>query len=138
MWDMIVRGFLNVIDRFGGPMTIRVILQPLMASFFAVRAGLKDAREGKPPYFSGFVTGHAPRLSILHDGWKSISRIFIAAIVVDTIYQLRVLHWLYPLELLTIAILLAVVPYILIRGPVNRIARRSQRRKQAAAEPALD
>src|SRR5215510_13164367 len=102
MKDMIVRGFLNIIDRFGGPMTFRMILQPLMASILAVRGGLKDAREGKTPYFWDLVTGQAPRLKILQEGWRAISRVFILAIVMDVIYQLTVLHWIYPGELVTI------------------------------------
>lgn len=137
MKDMIVRGFLNIIDRFGGPMTLRVILQPITASVFGLRAGLKDAREGKPPYFWGLVTGHAPRLKILRGGWRSISRVFIVAIILDVVYQLKVLHWIYPLELLAVAILLAVVPYLLVRGPVNRIAQRLHRRK-ISPDPALN
>jgi len=33
-----------------------------------------------------------------------------------------VVRWIYPLELIIVAIALAVVPYVLIRGPVNRLA----------------
>jgi hypothetical protein len=39
----------NLIGRSEGPMTFRLILQPAMAVFLAIRAGLRDAREGKPP-----------------------------------------------------------------------------------------
>ena len=35
--------------RVTGPMKLRLVLQPLMASVFAIRAGLKDARAGRPP-----------------------------------------------------------------------------------------
>jgi hypothetical protein len=45
----------------------------------------------------------------------------------DVVYQLIVGGWIYPGELLTIAILLAVVPYLVIRGPVNRLVRSRQR-----------
>ena len=124
MRDMIMRGFFNVIDRLGGPMTFRVILQPLMASIFAIRAGMKDAKEGRPPYLWTILTDPSQRYSLLREGWKAIARVFILAIVMDVVYQWLYLHWIYPLELLTIAILLAVVPYLLMRGPVNRIARR--------------
>ena len=34
-----------------------------------------------------------------------------------------VFRWIYPFETLLVAFLLACVPYLLIRGPVNRIAR---------------
>ena len=121
---MIMRGFFNVIDRLGGPMTFRVILQPLMASIFAIRAGMKDAKEGRPPYLWTILTDPSQRYSLLREGWSAIARVFILAIVMDVVYQWLYLHWIYPLELLTIAILLAVVPYLLMRGPVNRIARR--------------
>jgi hypothetical protein len=45
------------------------------------------------------------------------------AIVLDCIYQLVTVRFIYPLELLFTATLLALIPYILLRGPVNRIAR---------------
>jgi hypothetical protein len=108
----------------GGPMTFRLILQPLMAALLALRAGLKDAREGRPPYLWTALTDPAQRIGLLHEGWKSIARVFFLAIIMDVIYQLIMQHWIYPLETLVLAILLAVVPYLLLRGPVNRIARR--------------
>ena len=39
-----------LVGRLHGPMTFRFIMQPLAASFLAVRAGLKDARERRPPF----------------------------------------------------------------------------------------
>jgi len=42
----------------------------------------------------------------------------------DIIYQLIVQRWIYPGETVVIAVVLAILPYLLIRGPVNRIARR--------------
>jgi hypothetical protein len=42
----------------------------------------------------------------------------------DAIYQLIVLKRFYPVEALIIALLLAFVPYLLIRRPAARIARR--------------
>jgi len=127
MRDMIIRGFFNVIDRIGGPMTFRIILQPLMASIFAIIAGLKDAKAGRPPYLWTILTDPSQRYTLLHQGWKAIGRVFILAIVMDVIYQWMYLHWIYPLELIAVAILLAVIPYLLIRGPVSRIARRRRR-----------
>jgi hypothetical protein len=52
MDDMWARYFRDLVDRFSGPMKFRLVLQPLMAAFFAIRSGLKDAKSGKPP-FSG-------------------------------------------------------------------------------------
>jgi len=44
----------------------------------------------------------------------------------DVIYQLLVLKTFYPGEAVIIAILLAFVPYLLLRGPIARVARRWQ------------
>lgn len=129
---MIIRAVLNMVDRVGGPMTFRIILQPTMAALLALRAGLKDAREGRPAYFWTLITDSTQRAGLLREGWKAVARVFVLALVMDTIYQLIVFRWLYPLELVTVAILLAVVPYLLLRGPVNRIARRWRRSRETS------
>ena len=132
MEEMIVRGWNNIVSRFGGPMTFRVILQPAMAALLALLAGLRDARENRPSYLWTVLTDPSQRRNLLCHGWKAIGRVFILAIVMDTIYQLYVLRWVYPLELIIVAILLAVVPYLLLRGPVNRVASWWYRRRKAA------
>jgi hypothetical protein len=48
---------------------------------------------------------------------------FLLAIALDCIYQLITVRFVYPLELLFTATLLALVPYVLLRGPFNRLAR---------------
>ena len=48
---------------------------------------------------------------------------FLLAIVLDCIYQIMTARFVYPLELLFTATLLALVPYALLRGPFNRLAR---------------
>lgn len=131
MRDMLLRALMNVTDRVGGPMTFRIILQPTMAVLLAFRAGLKDAQQGRPPYFWTILTDPNQRADLLREGWKSIARVFFLAIIMDVIYQLIVLRWVYPFELILVAILLAVVPYLLIRGPVNRIVRRLRRKREA-------
>jgi hypothetical protein len=127
---MLMRALTNIGARVGGPMTFRIILQPLMAALLAVRAGLKDAQVGRPPYFWTVLSDPGQRADLIHEGWKSIARVFVLAIIMDVIYQLIVLRWVYPLELILIAILLAVVPYLLIRGPVNRLVRRIRRKRR--------
>ena len=49
----------------------------------------------------------------------------------DAIYQFMVLGRFYLGEALVTAFVLAVLPYVLIRGPVARIARRWNRRGAA-------
>ena len=124
MEDLLTRIFENLIDRVSGPMKFRLILQPLMATILAIRSGLKDAKEGKPACFWALFTDSANRRDMLRDGWKSVGRIFILAIIIDVVYQFIVFRWVYPVEALLVAAILAFIPYLLIRGPVNRIARR--------------
>lgn len=131
MRDMFMRALMNVTDRVGGPMTFRIILQPLMATLLAFRAGLKDAQQGRPPYLWTILTDPSQRADLVREGWKSVARVFVLAIVMDVIYQLIVLGWVYPFELILVAILLAVVPYLLIRGPVNRIVSRLRSKREA-------
>jgi hypothetical protein len=113
----------NVIGRPDGPMAFRFLFQPLMAASLAVKAGLDDAREGRPPFLWTVLTDRAQRARLVRDAWKDIARVFALAVVLDAIYQIVTQKWIYPLELLLTATLLAILPYVLIRGPVTRIAR---------------
>lgn len=45
----------------------------------------------------------------------------------DVIYQVIFLKMFYPAEALVVALLLAFVPYVVVRGLVTRIARRWRR-----------
>jgi hypothetical protein len=101
-----------------------------MAAFFAIRAGLKDARTGRPAYFWTILTRPDERRALLHDGWKDVMKVFLLALVLDLVYQVIVFRWLYPLEMLIVAVLLACFPYLLIRGPANRIAAALRRHRR--------
>jgi hypothetical protein len=122
MDPVIARVAHNLVERVTGPMHFRLLLQPGMATFFAIRDGLKDARECKPPYFWGLFTHKGEREEMVKNGWKSVGKVFILAIALDVVYQLIEHRWtVYPGEAVLVAIILAIVPYLLIRGPVNRI-----------------
>jgi hypothetical protein len=120
--DILTRFMENLVGRVRGPMHFRMVLQPLMAILFAVRMGLKDAREGKPPFTWTLFTDRAHRRELLRDGWKSVGKVFILALVLDAVYQYIELRWFYPIEALAVAILLALVPYLLVRGPIKRLS----------------
>jgi hypothetical protein len=124
MGHILMRVWLSLGPRISGPMKFRLVLQPAMALFLAIRCGLKDAREGKAPYFWALFTNAGERRAMLKDGWKSVGKVFVLAIVLDAIYQFIVQRWVYPGEAVLVAIILAIFPYLLVRGPVNRIARR--------------
>jgi hypothetical protein len=119
--DTLTRILADLADRVQGPMHFRLILQPLTAIIFAVRDGRKDAREGQPAYFWTMFTDPGHRRDLLRSGWKSVGKIFIIAIILDAIYQYMELGWFYPGEALLVAFVLAIVPYLLLRGSVNRL-----------------
>jgi hypothetical protein len=123
MWARVTS---QLIARVTGPMKFRLVLQPAMASFLAIRAGLADARAGKPPYFWGVVWNRGHRAAMIKDGWKSIGKVFILAVLLDVVYQIIVLRFVYVGETVIVAFLLAIVPYLLIRGPVTRLARKKK------------
>ena len=108
--------------RVGGPLTFRLIIQPLVAIFLAIRAGMKDSRADNPPYFWSILNRPDHRRELLRNGWKDVARLFVLAVLMDLIYQLIVFRWIYPFETLIVAVVLALVPYLVLRGLVTRLA----------------
>ena len=113
----------NLTGRIGGAMSFRLILQPAVAIYFAIRDGLNDARAQRPLYSWTVLTDPAQRSELLREGWKAVIKVFIMAVLIDAVYQYIQLSWFYLGEALIVAFVLAFLPYLLIRGPVNRIAR---------------
>lgn len=113
----------DIAERPGGPMTFRFVLQPCMAAIAAVHDGISDARAGRSPYFWTLLTSPAKRGGRLREGLIATARIILLGLTMDTIYQLTVLKAFYPGEAVIITLLLAVVPYVLLRGPATRIWR---------------
>ncbi len=123
MEEILKRVWDNLIARVSGPMNFRLIIQPTVASLLAIVAGLKDAREGRPTFLWTALTNRAHRPDLFRQGRNDVGKVFALAVLLDAIYQLIVQHGVYVLELLIVATSLAVVPYILLRGPVSRIAK---------------
>ena len=123
MDELLLRVWDNLAGRVGGPMSFRLVLQPGVAIFLAIRAGVRDARQGRPAYFWSILTNPSHRRELLREGWTAVAKVFAIAAVLDVVYQLMVLRWVYPGEALLVAFLLACVPYLLIRGLVNRLVR---------------
>ena len=112
----------DLMDRPFGPMMFRFILQPIMAAIAALHDGVKDARAGSSPYFWAILTNRGERSARLREGFISTARVIILGLVMDVTYQLIVLHTFYPGEAAIVALLLAFVPYLLLRGLFFRVA----------------
>jgi hypothetical protein len=124
MGDTWTRFAEDLIGRVSEPMKLRRLFQPVMASVFAILAGLKDAKAGKPPYFWGQFHDPAQRVEMLQSGWKSVGKVFVLAMVLDVVYQMVELGNVYPFEVILVGFVLAIVPYALVRGLVTRLATR--------------
>ncbi len=127
MEDIWLRFAGNLVDRVSGPMKFRLLLQPTMAAILAIRSGLKDARAGNPPYFWTIATDATARAELLKDGWKSVGKVFVLALALDVVYQIVELRFVYPGEAVIVAFLLAIVPYLILRGLVTRLMSRRDR-----------
>ena len=124
MEDILARFVSDLIGRLTGPLTMRLFLQPAVAGIFALRDGLKDAREDRPPHFWRLVTGPPEaRRRRMRETWKAVFKVFIMAVLLDCLYQLLTRRWIYPVESIVTATILAIIPYAVLRGVTNRIAR---------------
>lgn len=120
--DVIRRIWRNLVERPFGPMTFRFFLQPIMAGIAAGVMGVKDARLGRAPYLWTMITHPEKAAGRLYEGLIATSRVILLGLVMDVIYQLTVFETFHPGEAAIIAVLLAFVPYVLLRGPITRIA----------------
>jgi hypothetical protein len=111
----------DLLERPSHLFRFRFILQPVMAGIAALHDGIADARRGRTPYFWALVT-RSSRLIGLEEGVISTERVLLLGMVMDTIYQLVVLKTFYPAEAAIVAIVLAFIPYLLLRGPITRFA----------------
>jgi hypothetical protein len=121
--DEFSRAIEQLTGRLSGPMWFRFLLQPLMATLIAVRAGLRDARENRPAFLQEVIRNPGERKHLILSAWKQLSGLLIVAFLVDCIYQLLILKTFYLLQALVVAFSLGVVPYVLLRGPVRRLLR---------------
>jgi hypothetical protein len=122
MDDILRRFWCNLIGRASGPINFRLVIQPTVASVLAIRAGIKDAREGRPAFLWAAIANPAYRPELMRQASRDVGKVFVLAILLDAVYQLIVQRGVFLGELILVATVLAIVPYILIRGPVSRIA----------------
>ena len=120
----IQRVFRQLVERPDGPMAFRFILQPCMAAVAAIHGGRKDARLGRSPYVWTILYEPGERIGRLREALNATARIIVLGLVMDAVYQVIVFKRFYPVEAVIIAVLLAFLPYVVLRGIVLRIARR--------------
>lgn len=127
--DAISRGWDNFLARPGGPLNLRFYLQPAIGLIAALRAALRDVKEGHSAFLWRAFKNPAERRVLLREGWKDVRITCLISAILDIVYQLIAHRFIYPLELIFTVTLLALLPYFLLRGPINRIVRLFVRKK---------
>ena len=110
--------------RLKGPGRFRFILQPAVAIFFGIRAGIADARAGRKPYILGVLFDSEQRRKLLKEAFERLSVLIAMSILLDALSQFLILHEVFPGPALIVGPVLIAMPYALTRALTNRIVRK--------------
>lgn len=113
----------DIPKRLKGPGRFRFILQPAVAIFLGFRAGVADARAGRPPYILSLFFDHAQRLVMLREAFGHVATLVAVAILLDCVSQFLILRQIFPGPALVIGPVLIALPYSLSRALTNRWSR---------------
>jgi hypothetical protein len=122
MEEFLVRFWGDVADRLAGPMNHRFVLQPAVAVVLGIRDGLRYAREGRTFLLWAGPDDPAERRAQALATWRTIGKVFMLAIILDVACRWIAVNWVFPVETLIMAIGVAVVPYLGVRGLVRWLA----------------
>jgi hypothetical protein len=128
--ELLARFWSEITARPQGPMAFRFFVQPAMAAFFALRDGIRDARNQCPAYFWALLFHSGRRRELLRHGWGSACGVFTMAVSIDLAYQAFVLRGFRPIQAAFVGVLLALFPYVVLRGPANRVARLTNKKAE--------
>lgn len=121
------RQFIDEIpQRLAGPGRFRFVLQPVIAIVLGWRAGLGDARAGRPAYLWGLIFGGTDRMQRLRSGLADIRNLVAMGIVLDAVAQLLIYRQVHPGAALVVGPVLIGVPYALARALTCRGAQLKQ------------
>jgi len=116
--------FEDMLSRLTGPGRLRFILQPAVAFIIGTRDGIKDAREGSPPFLSALLSAAASRYDLLRRGFASVRDLISVAIILDVISQFLIFRRIHPGAALLLGPILIAIPYAVSRALANRLSRR--------------
>jgi len=124
MEDFINNFLTNLGIRHEGPMSFRLYLQPVMSLIYAVIAGIRDAKAGRQPFMiNGLILGktNRSRKDLLKEIWKDVGKVFILAAIMEIIFEIIEFKTVHPFEVIKVSFFLAILPYLILRGLVERI-----------------
>jgi hypothetical protein len=133
-FEMLTSRVEHLLGRTAGPLNFRLLVMPLVVTFFAVRAAMRDARKGQPRFFRTFLNQPGERARLVRSVLKDVGKIFVVAIVLDTTYQILVLKSFYLGELLVVVLVSAILPYLVVRSAASPLMRRIYRNQSKPAD----
>src|SRR4051812_9224213 len=110
--DVFTRVAEDLAGRIDGPLAFRLILQPVATAILAIRAGLRDARTGRPAYGWAVATDRTRRTDLVREGLREVAKVFVLAIMIDLIYEIIVFRTIRPGESVIVAVTVALLPYL--------------------------
>ncbi|MDD1723482.1 MAG: hypothetical protein LUQ15_08555 [Methanothrix sp.] len=106
----------GIIARLAGPMSLRLVIQPLMASL-----GIVDAKAGETLFIVGLITECEDRRAKLGSLFKSLSKAIIIAVVMEVIAQYLLFGQVHAIGVILYVFVFMIVPYSLVRAAANVI-----------------
>lgn len=73
--QIISRGVDELLGRASGPLNFRLFVMPTVVTVLAIRAGLRDARDGQPAYLWAMLTKPIERRRLFRSGMKDLEDI---------------------------------------------------------------
>jgi hypothetical protein len=119
--------FQDLLARLSGHGRLRFILQPTVALVIGMRDGIKDAREGRPPFLLALMSGSAGKNALLRSAFVSVRDLISIAIILDVISQFLIFRRIHPGAALLVGPVLIAVPYAVSRALTNRVSRTRSR-----------
>jgi hypothetical protein len=105
---------------FGGSFQFRLILQPLAAIILGARVGIRDAKEGRLPFFQALVHEKGERGNLLGKAVRDAVIPLAIGFVIDSILQHMINGRVRPLAALVVGGLLVFLPFLIVRALANR------------------
>lgn len=118
-WEGVIR------ELTAGQGQFRLLLLPAVALVLGVRAGIADAREGTLPFGRRLREANEPRAQVMKDSVKRALDPLALAFILDVILQRLTLGYVRPLAAIIVGAALAWIPFVIVRGVMNRFWRRS-------------
>jgi hypothetical protein len=112
----------HIAEMAGGPGTLRFFVQPAIAILLGIIHGLRDHRQGRPPYLISLVRTGGGRGRFLLQGLREIAVPLALAVLGAYIFEYVIRHRIYFFYGLLYAVVFVAIPYFVTRALANRLA----------------